>query len=284
MSITSSSMLVEMNLSVWTANKVDRAATATVIDDNGAVNSAARVHKNLMAGTSMRKDISDFAASCYTWHRSRTVPWADKGARLLPTSLFLGYKQEANQRRDKFNQMVDAFLKEYPNLIRQAQTNMGSLFCASDYPSEEEVASKFGFRLVFSPVPESNDFRLAVPAQEMEELRREYDAAFESRIADAMREPWTRLHDMLQTMSAKLTDVEGSEEKKRYHETIITNAQSLCSMLTHLNITNDPELEKARVQLERAIFGVDVDDIRESPSVRADVKSKLDAVLKQYEW
>lgn len=284
MSITSSSMLVELNMSVWTANKVDRAATATVIDDNCAVNNAARVHKNLMAGTTMRKDISDFAAACYTWHRSRTVPWADKGARLLPTSLFLDYKTEANQRRDKFNQMVGDFVKEYPNLIQQAQANMGSLFSASDYPSEEEVASKFGFRLVFSPVPESNDFRLAVPAQELEELRSQYEDSFKSRLADAMKEPWDRLHDMLQTMSTKLTDVEGVEEKKRYHETLITNAQSLCSMLTHLNITQDPELEKARVQMEQAIFGIDIDDIKESPAVRADVKSKLDAVLKQYEW
>jgi hypothetical protein len=284
MSITSSSMLVDLNISVWTANKVDKQATATVIEDNHAVRNAARVHKNLMAGTSLRKDIADFAASCYTWHRLRTVPWADRGSRLLPTSLFLDYKAEGNERRAKFVHMVDHFLREYPVIVSQAQGNLGAMHDPNDYPSVDEVAGKFGFRLVFAPVPESGDFRLDVPARELDELKEQYDQSFSNRMAEAMKEPWTRLHDMLQAMSAKLTDIDGVEEKKRYHETLVTNAQTMCGMLTHLNITKDAALERARQDLERAIFGVDIDDIKESPAIRADVKSKLDAMLKTYEW
>ena len=37
MSITSSSVLVEMNISVWTANKLDKSATDKVVADNAAV-------------------------------------------------------------------------------------------------------------------------------------------------------------------------------------------------------------------------------------------------------
>ena len=55
-------------------------------------------------------------------------------------------------------------------------------------------------------------------------------------------------------------------------------------MLTHLNITRDPQLEEARRGLERAISGVDISDIKDDGAVREDVKSKLDAILKKYEW
>ena len=285
MSITSSSVLVEMNISVWTANKIDKGATDKVVSDNLAVQNAAQVRKNLMAGTSMRKDIADYAAGCRLWHNTRTLPWADKGARLLATSLFMDYKAEANMRRATFDKMVDNFMVQYPSLVQTANNYLGTLFDAEDYPSPDKVREKFGFRLVFSPVPESSDFRLQVAEQDLNDLRQQYEESFNDRIADAMREPWDRLHKLLTGMSEKLTDAEGdAESKKRYHDTLITNAQSLCSMLTHLNITKDPQLEQARRDLEITMLGADIDAIKESPEVRKGMKNKLDAILKQYEW
>jgi hypothetical protein len=285
MSITSSSVLVEMNISVWTANKLDKSATEKVVADNSAVQNAAQVRKNLMAGTTIRKDIADYAAGCRLWHNTQTLPWADKGARLLPTSLFMDYKSEANIRRDTFNRMVDNFMVQYPALVQTAHNYLGSLFNSEDYPSVDTVHDKFGFRLVFSPVPESGDFRLQVAEQDLQDLRHQYEENFSSRLADAMREPWDRLHKLIKGMSEKLTDAEGDDEnKKRYHDTLITNAQGLCSMLTHLNVTKDPNLEQARRDLELTMLGADIEVIKESPEVRKTMKNKLDAILKQYEW
>jgi hypothetical protein len=277
-------MLVELNISVWTANKLDKDATTKVVNDAYAVRNAAQVRKNLMAGTSRRKEIADFAASCRLWHNQRTLPWSDKGSRLLPTSLFLGYKSEANERRDKFDALTATFLSEYPEHVEAAKHHLGDLFNHNDYPDPQEVSSKFAFKLVFSPVPEAGDFRIDVPQRDLNEIRKEYEDNFNSRLADAMRAPWEQLHTMLQGMSNKLTDIEGDEIKKRYHATLITNAQDMCGMLSHLNITNDPALEAARVQLEQAIFATDIEDIKESAAVRADVKSKIDNILSKYEW
>ena len=285
MSITSSSMLVELNISVWTASKLDKETTASVTEDNAAVRDAATVHKNLMAGTTLRKEIADYAAGCRLWHNTQTLPWSDKGARLMPTSLFMDYKAEANKRRDKFEALVAEFVGNYPDLIQTAQRqNMGGMFRLSDYPSVQEVADKFGFRLVFSPVPEAGDFRLDVPQRDLEEIKQDYERSFNARLAEAMRSPWEQLHKLLGEMSKKLTDVEGDETKKRYHDTLVTNAQSMCAMLTHLNVANDPNLEEARRQLETTMLGADIEDIKESPAVRADIKTKLDAILKKYEW
>ena len=64
MSISSSAVLARLSISVWTANKLDKGATDKVIASNGATEKAAQVHKNLMAGTHLRKDIADYAAEC----------------------------------------------------------------------------------------------------------------------------------------------------------------------------------------------------------------------------
>ena len=141
MGITSSAMLVELNLSVWTASKLDKAETSKVTTNNSAVKGAAQVRKNLMAGTSYRKDIADYAAGCRLWHNSQTLPWAEKGARLIPTSLFMDYKSEANVRKATFNKMVNEFITVYPSLVQTAQNYLVGLFDLTDYPDAEVVPS-----------------------------------------------------------------------------------------------------------------------------------------------
>ena len=72
------------------------------------------------------------------------------------------------------------------------------------------------------------------------------------------------------------------ENKKIFHSTTITNASELCSLLTSLNITNDPKMEQMRQKLEKALSGVAPDDIRESEAIRTSVKSKVDEILSMF--
>lgn len=283
MGISSSAMLVELNISVWTANKIDKDASRKVADDNRASSDAGHFRKNLMAGSHLRKEIADYAAGCRLWHNTRTMPWADRGPRLLPTSLFFDYKTEANARQAYFDNKVEEFFNAYPSLVQTAHNYLGDLFDPADYPSVDEVRSKFGFRMVFSPVPDAGDFRLDLPAQELDAMRVQYEAQANERVETAMKDQWGKLHDMVSRMSEKLIEPEG-EDKRRWHDTFITNAQEMCQMLTHLNITKDPSLEAARRGLERAIANVDIEHIKEDADVREDVKEKLDAILKQYDW
>lgn len=288
-SISNSAVLVELNISVWGASRLDRAATDAVVANAGAVTNAAQVRKDILAGTTIRKDIADYAAGCRMWHNRQTMPWSDKGSRLLPTSAFLEYKTEANNRKADFENLVQTFLLAYPQLVADAQARMGKLFDPTDYPDATEIASKFDFKLVFSPVPSANDFRVDVGNDAMAEMRENYEGALKTRVEAAMKEPWDRLHDMLLGMSAKMVEDDTprtrtrkgivQEIKRPYHESFITNAQAMCKMLTHLNITKNPELERARLALEDTIFGVDIDAVRENPDVRAEIKSKVDAIL-----
>lgn len=284
MSIASSAVLVELNVSVWPAKKLDREMTETVNANASAVRDASQTRKNLFAGTSLRKDIENYAARIRLYHNQHTLPWADKGQRLLPTKLFLDYKTTMNVYEATFNQMCNNFFIEYPRLVAEAQQHLGKLYKAEDYPPLDEVKLKFGFRKAIDPIPESGDFRLDVSAQDLEEVRQQYEAKFDERLAEAMRAPWERLHDVLTAMSKKLTDEDGVETKKRYHDSLVTNAQELCELLTKMNITNDPKLEEARKQLELTMLGADIETIKESAHVRETMKNKVDAILQKFEW
>lgn len=287
MSISSSAVLAELNISVWTANKLDKGATDAVLSSASASKDSAQVRKNLMAGTDKRKKIADYAARARLYHNQTTLPWSDKGARLLPTSLFMDYKTNMNTISANMNAMIEDFYANYEVLVEQSKFHLGELFNPEDYPSLDELKNKFGFRLVFSPLPESNDFRLDIPQQDLADMARDYEVAYKDRLADAMREPWDKLHKCLGHISEKLTadiGADGQEIPKRYHDTLITNARELCSLLTHLNITKDPLLETARKELELTMLGVDIEDIKEHASVRNDVKSRVDDILSKFNW
>lgn len=49
-------------------------------------------------------------------------------------------------------------------------------------------------------------------------------------------------------------------------------------------MTNDPKLEEARRQLEITMLGVSIEVIKEDSEARSSLKSKVDDILKKFEW
>jgi len=282
MSISASAVLVELNLSVWPAAKIDRELTNQVNTNASAHKDASQTKKNLFAGTSLRADIEKFAARVRLYHNQHTLPWADKGERMLPTKLFMDYKQTMNGYERTFNMLCDNFFDEYETLVQDAKVNLAGMYKAEDYPDLTNVKTKFSFRRSVKPLPEAGDFRLDIPAHDLEEMRAAYEGQYSDKLAEAMRAPWERLHKVLLGMSEKLES--SGDEKKRFHDSLISNPLELCELLTKLNVTNDPKLEDARRQVELAMLGADIEEVKDSPLVRENLKSKVDAILGKFEW
>ena len=98
-----------------------------------------------------------------------------------------------------------------------------------------------------------------------------------------MSDLWRRLHEQLTRMSDRL-GVGQDGKPNVFHNTLVTNAVELCDMLRDLNVTNDPDLETARKQLENVLLGVEPDELRKNPAVRESVKTQVESVLDSYNW
>ena len=284
MSISASAVLVELNISVWPATIKDERISEQVTNAASAVADAGQFRKNLFAGTSLRKDIEKHAARARLYNNMRTLPWADKGERLLPTKLFMDWKISMSTYQHSFDTMCDTFFQNYTILVNQAQTNLRGLFNADDYPPLDEVKKKFAFNLTVKPVPESGDFRLDIPASDLAEIKQEFEDQQAQKLADAMRTPWERLHTMLTAMSDKLSKGKDADAKMRWHDSFISNPLELCQLLTAMNITNDSKLEEARKQLELTMLGANLQILKEDVHAREDLKSKVDNILGKFNW
>jgi hypothetical protein len=284
--IQTSAMLVELNISSWTARKLDRRVSDEVDATNATRARAGNYNKNLLAGTQVLDSIIKYAAQARAWHNRQTIPWSDNGLRLLPMPLFLDYKAQLNTLEQNYNKLVDNFIEAYPNLVSAAAFNLGDLFNRDEYPDAEVVRRKFGFAYYFTPVPMAGDFRVDTSEAALQELKEHYESQYNSRLENAMQDVWQRMFDCLTHMKDRLTDevVAGDVKKKIFRDSLIENAMELINIMPALNLTNDPKLTQATQDLKRALLGVDVKTLRDNGTVREDVRMQVEEILGKFQF
>ena len=275
-------LIVELNISSWSARRHDKKASKDVTSGAGANSTdAARVQKNLMAGMDNLKKVTDFVAVARNEFYKMTLPWSDSGQRLIPMTQFFDLKQWVNHTEVEFNTLVRDFLTAYPLLISAQAFQLGQLFDRSEYPTVAEIKEKFRFKVGFLPLPVAGDFRVDAPKEAMQEMEQEYNKLIEERVSEVNRDLWQRLHDCLKHMSERL-GVDDNGKKKVFRDSLVDGAVDLCELLKNLNVTNDAKLEDARRKLEGVLAGLDPGILRESDGVRIETKNKIDSVLSSW--
>lgn len=282
--IARAAVLVDLEISIYSGRKQDKRTQAEVTASKGAASSrAASVYKSLFADCKELDAISKFQARARAEHYRLTQPWNDYGARLLATAMLQEYKATMNRYEDEFKLLVDRFLDKYDTLVAAAAFQLGTLFDRSEYPTRNQVARKFFFGVSFAPLPTSGDFRLDIEAEVQQDLIDQYEKRAKAQLAAATQDSWTRLHAAIKRLSDRLV-VEEDGKKRIFHDTMVTGALELCELLTHMNITNDPALEKARRKLEMALSGVTPKELREHDGFRIETKKKVDEILSAFDW
>ena len=285
--IDTCAMLVEFNASVWTARKLDKTTTDEVVaSKNAGAKDAARVNKHLLAGRTELDVIQQAVSRARQFVYDNTAPWSDSGLRLLPTVNFMKFTERMNEFEEEMEAIVKSFVAIYPTLITAQALALGDMFKRDDYPTANEIMTKFSFRVNYMPVPSSGDFRVDVGNQAQAELKARLEALTQERIDSAMADVRERLSTHLKRMSDRLTTdyVGGEAKQRRFHDTLVDGALELCDLTKSLNVTNDMALEGARKQLEELLVGVTPADLRKNEAIRQDVKKNVDAILDKFNF
>ena len=287
LNIDTCAMLVEFNASVWTARKLDKTTTNEVVaSKNAGAKDAARVNKHLLAGRTELDIIQQAVGRARQFVYDNTAPWSDSGLRLLPTVNFMKFTERMNDFEEEMETLVKAFVVIYPTLITAQALALGDMFKRDDYPSANEMMTKFSFRVNYMPVPSSGDFRVDVGNQAQAELKARLESLTQERIDSAMADVRERLSTHLKRMSDRLTTdyIGGEAKQRRFHDTLVDGALELCDLTKALNVTNDVALETARSQLEQLLVGVTPTDLRKNEAIRQDVKRNVDAILDKFNF
>ena len=273
MTLQNKSMLVELTISKWTATRHDKHVSAEVEQKHSATD-AGRYNKRLIDKAHLA-EIDTLAGQVRLYHYSRTLPWSDKGQRLLPSALFMEYRQEIALFKTRFEAAVGAFLALYPQLVGEARRRLNTLFQADDYPDVADLRQKFAIDTEFMPVPDAADFRVEVAQETQDELREQITAAVTSRQAATVRDCWARTKAVVERIGEQC-----GKEGGRIYDSSIENARELVELLAGLNITGDPQIAAIEQEI-RAQLLVPAEQLRTSPTTRRRVADAASAILGQ---
>lgn len=279
-SISSSAMLVELNISTWTGRKLDKQVSAEIDTQKQTTTRAGNYNKKLFADEPTFDAISKFAGNARTFHYHATMPWSDSGLRLLTTAMYFDYHKTISQMEQDFSVLVDEFLNNYQDMVLRAQHKLGAMFNVHDYPDPDSLRDKFRFSVKFSPVPDVGDWRVDIGNDAQQVLKESYANAYTANLEQAYKDVWDRTHEALVNMSNKLS----GNQKQIFRDTLVTNVKEMIDLLDKFNITGDTKMKQAKVKIESALLGVTPDALREDDEFRLDTKSKVDELLKEFSW
>lgn len=198
-----------------------------------------------------------------------TLPWQDRGLRLLPAKNVTKFQDELAKARRKWETAVDEFVVKYDEILEDSKRKLNGTFNPNRYPSPEAIRHRFQFMCEFMPLPDNDRLRV--------ELQDEMEDLFADRLRDAGRALRVRLIERLQHLADKCAAV-GGESAGKFYASNVTNVLDLCEVIPDMLVGDDPQLIEAVNEAKRMLAHQDADSIKTSESIAQDVRAKADAI------
>lgn len=264
MSLANKCMLVHIHISKWNGFKTDQEASRELVRDKGAQDGSATVSKRVVPDSAFKDIVTAYNA--LKAHRDRhTLPWNDKGARIMTRNIFELFMSGYGELERSFNTAVEEFITvKYPAALDQAAFRMGELFQTKDYPDPEELRKKFRVDLDIDGITEPDDFRVALPEKELAQVKSSLEESINRRLGSAMQDVWLRVAALLEHYIEKV-----GNGGAIFRDSTVNNLVDLMNILPGLNVTGDPKLREIRQKIMSTIGSYEPDDLRSQEDLRA---------------
>lgn len=273
MSLHEKSLLISLTLAGLPSSRADKEITAAVLFDKNAQADAGRWISRLWPRAAM-EPIRGLDSQIRSYHYQKTLPWMDKGERIIASRTFTAYTEQMRDYRYKRETLVQGFIDCYDDWLDQAREMRGDSFKLSEYPTRHSCRDRFRFELATAPIPHRDDFRVTLASEDLHEIQ----AALDARVADAELTARRDLYRRMAEPVAKLVE-RLAEPDARFTAATLNVLRELCATLPDVNVLDDPEVEFLRQTIESQLCHLDPESISESRSDRSRALSKANSIL-----
>lgn len=285
--LASTSMLVSIDVNLWTATKQDSGISDEVTKMKKAELGTAKVTKYLFAKNPKHHGIVKLRQLIHKWLIQSTYRW-NNAQQLLPTIDLEKFKAEYEKYESEFNTAVEDFLENYQTLVSDEAFKQGDMFDKNDYPSIETLRQKFNMRLYVAEVP-SQDFRCQVSKDTAGDLKAEYQHQVDDIAKTVINDQCNRIVDVMRSISHCCGTIESSDKhgnpvhrKRAIYDTTFQRAKALVNTIKNFKPVDNEQsnkLQRAVDELEKVISGVSTYLLRNSDYERKKVKQGIDDIL-----
>lgn len=223
----------------------------------------------------------------YTYHKKHTIPYVDKGPRILPNTVYMDYTSDMRSLIAKVDGLLAKFLPDWDKYVQldiayrsAAAVAQGATPRAKveDYPTANEFAARMGFDLRFLPLPDRKHFLFDISDEDVQnfvQAMQDVEKLARTDVVSRMLEPLKHLVD-------KLNRPIGTE-KSVFRDSAVENVIEGLEVARKLMLDDNPEMVQVIKELEQTMgtYNEHKQWLRESPIVREQAAKKLDDIAKQ---
>jgi len=279
-SLNEKAMLVKLSTRRATLSRRDADAEAIIqqqMDDASLV----VISKLFRDKNNPVKQVLSQLSEIYTKHKQMTLPYMDKGPRILPNNLYMDYTTDIRQMISKLDAQLQAVMVNYDSYVDQdiqfrSNGKAATRAVREDYPQAHEFESRVGVELRFMPLPDKKHFLFDLSDEDVNnftQAMRDVEVLANNDAVKRMLEPLTHLVNKLNTPIG----TEGSIFRDSAIENVVENAELAKKLL----LDPDPAMLKTVDDLIATVSKYHSAWLRESPVVREQAAKQLDDIAKQ---
>lgn len=272
-SLNSKAMLVKLTCTRPRMSNRDRAAEGFVqaqLNDSSLTVSS----KLFKEPTNPVRSLINQASAIYTYHATHTLPWVDRGPRLLPVDQYETYSAEMRRLINNMESDTAKLMPHYDTYVQRDIAERGARASLSDYPTREDFEAKLNFKFFFSPLPDASHYLFDVNEEDKAALATQIEQAVEN----AQHDMAARIHEPLVHLVKKLR-VPIGEDGAVFRDSAVNNITEALDIVQKLAMGDDAVLsmvDDVRKAVRPMALAPDV--LRKSPADRAEAAAKLAAV------
>jgi hypothetical protein len=222
------------------------------------------------------------ASEVYTYHKAHTLPYIDKGPRILPNTQYFDYSAEMRKRIAEVDSLLSQHMPKYDDYVRldvqyRAAGRSGRA-SVDDYPTADQFYQRMGFDLRFTPMPEAKHFLFDISDEDLDEFRATMSSVATQCRVETIKKMLEPLHHLVEKLNKPI-----GTEGAIFRDSAVANIIEGIDMARKLNVTDDVDIKAAADVLAQAVsaFADNKDVLRESPIVREQAAKKLDYIAQQ---
>lgn len=277
--LSEKAMLVTLKMSKMGTTKLDR-------DETDKFGGSHNVYKALFSSKDNRvKKARSAYDAVYNHLKENTVPWA-KGVDMINSAQYTLLMHELRRLMAKADAAVADLKANWDQEVQAdlayrtacaAQSGKGHIVSIDDYPTVEELESKYSIDIQISPVPKPNDFdpRHPVTEEDIASLQRQLDEAATQGGKHVIKQMLSPMEKAVANLSTPVEDV------TKFYSSIITNMVDVADRMRRANISDDVEIAKRISDLTSLStkYAANTDILRNSQTARdaavADISSLM---------
>lgn len=278
--LTSKAILVKLTIKAWTGLKTDLELSGEIAANHGSQADAYRVSKTLLDREHI-KPITKHDGQTRAQMKAWTLPWSESGYDVLPSALITRSTNYLEQRKAERLELVQNFFGEYERLAAEGQRLLGSTYRPEDYPTLDQLDSKFRFDFDFQPIADG-DWRVNINDEERERIAAHHDARAKERFRDATKDAKQRIFDTLERFSERL-DAYDPEKPKAHplHATAVSTVADLIDLIPAFNLDDDTGITKVHEKIVTKLGPVlNLTTLKEDSKARAKASKAAAAIRK----